>query len=83
MYKKKRTRNLRKISLDTNKPITLEVITPLVNPVPPGREWRVPLLSSLFKIRNEDWVATFDEEDGPETLEGNVIDEMIDNVCTS
>ena len=55
----------------------------IVNPIPCGEEWRVPLLNSLFEIRNEDWIVTFDEENGSEKLEGIVIEDMINNVCTS
>ena len=81
--------NLRQISLDTNKQIIPGVTSQLVlktyvaNPIPEGQDWRVPLLHSLFEMRSQNWIVTFDEEDGPKNLEGNVIEEMINRTCTS
>ena len=81
--------NLRQISLDTNKQIIPGVTSQLVlktyvaNPIPQGQDWRVSLLHSLFEMRSQNWIVTFDEEDGPKNLEGNVIEEMINRTCTS
>ena len=66
--------NLRKISLDAKEPIIPGVTGPrilnnlVVNPVPEGQKWRIPLLHSLFEMRNENWIVVFDE-DNEECLE--------------
>ena len=78
--------NLGKISLDTNRPVSPGVTDRRIlnectfNPIPAGQEWRLPLLNSLFEMRNENWCVVFDEE-RDDILEGDVITEMINHTC--
>ena len=49
--------------------------------IPDGQEWRIPLLSSLMKVREGQWEITFDEEDTDDLNDDN-IDHLIKMVCT-
>ena len=49
--------------------------------IPDGQEWRIPLLSSLMKVREGQWEIIFDEEDSDDPNENN-IDHLINMVCT-
>ena len=46
-----------------------------------GQEWKLPLLVSLLSIRDSCWEITFDDES--ESLDKNIIQLFIDNICTS
>ena len=49
--------------------------------MPAGQEWRIPLLSSLIKLREGQWEISFDEEDTDESIDKS-IDNLIKIVCT-
>ena len=40
-----------------------------VHKVPDGDEWKVPLLHSLLKIREGEWVVGFNEEEDEDNLQ--------------
>ena len=78
--------NLKTILLETDKLIIPGTTNKLtlkeynVYQTPQGEEWRAPLVTSLLKIKEDQWKIDFDQE-GEVFLPNDVIKIIIDRVC--
>jgi hypothetical protein len=50
--------------------------------VPEEEKWKIPLLHSLLSVRAGEFEIPFDETDLEEN-EPNIVDDILDNICTS
>ena len=48
--------------------------------VPVGEEWKVPLIHSLLEIRSGEFKLEFDEDD---FADNEIVDDVLLHVCTS
>ena len=79
--------NIRRILLECNVPIYPGISkssllrTHKIYRMPPTDRWKIPLLKSLIELRNNQWEVLFDDEE--QSLRGEEIQLMIENICTS
>ena len=79
--------NIRRILLECNVPIYPGISkssllrTHKIYRMPPTDRWKIPLLKSLIELRNNQWEVLFDDEE--QSLCGEEIQLMIENICTS
>ena len=77
---------LRSIELNTElqvtpgKNIVSFIKKKVLQEVPVGKEWNVPLIHSLLEIRSREFNLEFDEDD---VADNKIVDDVLLHVCTS
>ena len=78
--------NLRSIQLNTGVQVTpgqtlvSSIKKKVLQEVPVGEEWKVPLFHSLLEIRSGEFKLEFDEDD---IADNEIVDDVLLHVCTS
>ena len=78
--------NLRSIQLNTGVHVTpgqtlvSSIKKNVLQEVPVGEEWKVPLIHSLLEIRSGEFKLEFDEDD---FADNEIVDDVLLHVCTS